>query len=292
MRRSAAVALGELDDARGYDPLVAALKDSHPVVCWKAAEALEKLKDPRAIELSIELVPRPKPIKTIPKIDSGYISDCFDIQWPEFDDRRTWDEVPEGSQIKRLRDSKFTRDLEEALEVATRLTERMADWHGSYDVAASILGRLGLTDKAREMVLKGLDQSKSKWRLCGRMAIIEWESNDILDHLLSSAIAAAVQWWIRSIVIQVSIDRCEDYTPALYLSYVAISLGLEFESRLLELMSKKSGGDGIVLSRENIQRVHERIVVNESEYGPHYGGRQLKRTIQVLCQYLEPGFRV
>jgi HEAT repeat protein len=50
IRRSAAIALGELKDKKAVEPLILALKDEDESVRWKAAEALGKIKDARAVE--------------------------------------------------------------------------------------------------------------------------------------------------------------------------------------------------------------------------------------------------
>jgi len=50
VRRSAAEALGKLKDPRAVEPLIKALKDKDSGVRRSAAEALGKLKDPRAVE--------------------------------------------------------------------------------------------------------------------------------------------------------------------------------------------------------------------------------------------------
>ena len=50
IRRDAARALGELEDPRAVEPLIAALGDERSDVRQAAAEALGKIKDPRAVE--------------------------------------------------------------------------------------------------------------------------------------------------------------------------------------------------------------------------------------------------
>ncbi len=50
IRKSAAVALGNLSDVRAVEPLIAALRDSDKAVRWAAAQALGKIGDARAVE--------------------------------------------------------------------------------------------------------------------------------------------------------------------------------------------------------------------------------------------------
>ena len=50
VRRYAAEALGNIEDARKVEPLIAALKDKDSFVRWKAVEALWDIKDARAVE--------------------------------------------------------------------------------------------------------------------------------------------------------------------------------------------------------------------------------------------------
>lgn len=56
MRGAAALALGEINDARAIESLNAALKDVHPSVREEAAEALGMIMDVRAIEPLIALL--------------------------------------------------------------------------------------------------------------------------------------------------------------------------------------------------------------------------------------------
>lgn len=51
VRKSAAMALGEISDARAVDPLSAALKDKYSVVRGAAVSALGEIGDPRAVKL-------------------------------------------------------------------------------------------------------------------------------------------------------------------------------------------------------------------------------------------------
>ena len=54
VRKNAAEALGKIKDPRAVEPLITALKDEYSGVRWHAAWSLGEIQDPRAVEPLIE----------------------------------------------------------------------------------------------------------------------------------------------------------------------------------------------------------------------------------------------
>jgi hypothetical protein len=196
---------------------------------------------------------RPMPIKAIARTGIAFVDDCFGIPWPEFSELRSWSTIQEGPGIQTMRQS---GDLSGVLQSLGKLRKRLPDWWGSYYVAASILAQQGRFSDARAEVFRGLEKSRSKFLLCSRMAELEFQPG----HL-----PAAVQWWIRSIVIQVSVHSCTDCDPSLYLATIARMLSQTQAQAKLERLCDASGGKGIILSDEYASRVRELLSAQNND---------------------------
>ena len=69
VRRGVAIALGQIGDARGVDPLIASLRDPDPSVRMSAAEALGKIGDARAVPA----------LKRVAQMDHGVTATGFRV---------------------------------------------------------------------------------------------------------------------------------------------------------------------------------------------------------------------
>jgi tetratricopeptide (TPR) repeat protein len=171
--------------------------------------------------LSVSEELQPHALKTIAKTGDKYVDDCFHIGFQEFDEPRRWNEIPEAQAITGPGNA---GRLEEALRLAKALQNKYPDFYYSYYWFAVLYRKQARYDSARSALTQGLEVCKSKYKLCQMMGDTEWETGNLPE---------AVKWWIKNIVIQVSVHNLDDYVSFLHLSYVAEQLGLPVASSRL-----------------------------------------------------------
>jgi hypothetical protein len=160
------------------------------------------------------------------KQNESYLESCFKIDFEELPDDRDWGMIPEAIAI---RDAGNRGRTDEAIRLALKMRNKMPD----FDFPYNWLGRLYCdkenTGKAREIVLKGLKQARTKVLLCNRMGMIYLEEQNILE---------AVKWLIKSAVLQLhSSNYLTETWP--YLIVAANALGLEQASRKFRQLSRE-----------------------------------------------------
>ncbi|GEM_PF-2016334 len=158
------------------------------------------------VEVPDTIQSKPLPFRSIARTGDEYVDSCFQIEFQEFYDERDWFEMPEAKAIPRA------ETTEEALRLAEALREKYPDFDFSYYWFNILYRRQGRYDDARKIIIEGLRTAKSKSSLCERMGETEWQAGNLPE---------AVQWWIKSIVIQTGTDNLDDYVPFLNLSHVA-----------------------------------------------------------------------
>ena len=158
---------------------------------------------------------KPIPLKAVTKTGDSYVDACFQIEFQEFYEDRDWFGIPEAKVIPEAGNA---GSIEEALCLAKALRDKYPDFYFSYYWFAILYCKQGHYEDARNSLIKGLHLVKSKYHLCEKMGDIERELVNLQE---------AVKWWIKSIVIQVSTEKIDNYNSFLYLSYVAEKFGLD-----------------------------------------------------------------
>jgi tetratricopeptide (TPR) repeat protein len=180
----------------------------------------------------------------IAKTGDAYVDDCFYIEFEEFGESRAWFEMPEAKPIPQMGNS---GRVEEALRLAQPLRDKHNDFDFAYYWLAALYGKQGRYGDARSSLMEGLRLAKSKYSLCSMMGDTEWE----LDGL-----PEAVKWWIRSVVIQISVGKIKLFTPFLYLASVAEQLGLGRTSSRLTQYADRTSSSEIRLDPDVVERLY------------------------------------
>lgn len=144
----------------------------------------------------------------------GFAAECFEIAFAELQDDREADTVPGGKSVYEAANAGRT---EEALQAALALRERQPDYDFVYCWLGTLYQRQNKPREAEQALLTGLKVARRKWSLCDYLGDFHWSQHDL---------RSAVQWWLRSAVLQVFSRTMRDQGPFLYLAEVARALGM------------------------------------------------------------------
>ena len=132
----------------------------------------------------------------------------FDME-DQSDDRAYW-KFPELEDIPDLFDKKQFSKIENILGAALA---NYPDYYFVYSWLSSSKEAQGDFENAKEILEKGIINSKNKTYLCGRMALLEYTHDDLEE---------AVRWWIRSGLLQIRRKEIDDEQSFLYLATIAL----------------------------------------------------------------------
>jgi tetratricopeptide (TPR) repeat protein len=153
--------------------------------------------------------------------DKAYAERCLTHRYKEQDESRAWHTDPIFSKVL---DPLNEGNYGTACEEAEKLVVQVRDFHGIYYWWGSALREMGNLEQARDVLLRGLEVSKSKFPLCEMMARVEWKAGNPED---------AVYWWTQAIHGQESIKYYNDESAYLHMAYVAQGVGLQAASKAL-----------------------------------------------------------
>jgi ankyrin repeat protein len=140
---------------------------------------------------------------------TAYIDDIVSFLPDSQSDERSYFGIPELTDIPDLFDEGKFSQIERIL---TEVRPKFADYHFVYSWLARVQEVQGEIQKAREILRTGIRLAREKYSLCTRLGLIEYEH---------AQLSAAVQWWIRSVLMQNKCGVIDDVQPFLYLSLVA-----------------------------------------------------------------------
>ena len=147
--------------------------------------------------------------------DDPFVRACFSVEGADVRDPRNWRDMPEARAVVEAGNSGQNA---KALALAGALVDQCPDFAFAHSWQALLLRRLGRVGEARDALVRGLPTVRKKSSLCTEMGELEWEARNG---------AEAVRWWIGSILLQLTAGNVSDFTPFLWLSYVAESLTME-----------------------------------------------------------------
>jgi HEAT repeat protein len=214
LRREVLAVLHETGD-EACIPAIQEVLASDPAVAAEAKAALEAIAERGGMELPQVAAAEALPLKRIARTGDPYVDDCFQMDFDELYDERDWFKMPEAKAIPAAAN---VGRQDEASRLAAELTRTHPDFYFGYYWLAVLYRKQKRYDDARQALLEGLRQAKSKQDLCDGMAEMEWERHNLPE---------AVKWWIKSVALQVGSQYATDYVPFLYLSYVAEALGIQ-----------------------------------------------------------------
>ena len=108
-------------------------------------------------------------------------------------------------------------DLATAAAEAEKLAARCPDLDLGYLWWGGALMRGGKLNEARKVCRRGLERSRRKYMLCGRLAEVNWRAGVLGD---------AVYWWAQAVHCLESVpDQRGESGPYLYLQHVAVGAG-------------------------------------------------------------------
>jgi tetratricopeptide (TPR) repeat protein len=214
-------------------PTIQSVMESDSAVATEARGVIEAIAlRCKGVEIPKAGEPKPKPIKSIARTGDAYVDTCFMIEFQEFDDGRDWYEMPEARAVS---DAGNAGRIEEALRHAEALRSKYPDFYFSYLWLSILYRKQGRNADAANALNDGLRFSRSKYELCQNYGDMEWE----LGHL-----PEAVEWWIKSIVIQVGTKSLGNFVAFLQLSYVAEAAGLQDAcSHLRQFVDRMRAGE-------------------------------------------------
>lgn len=195
-------------------PTIKSVMDKDLSIADESMQAIQSISERLGNEDSYEIIePKQGKIKEVHKTYDSFVDDIFQIDLVELYDGREWIEIPEA---KAITEASNQGKIDEALNFAAKLQNKHPDYYFSFLWIATLRCKQKQFDDALDTIREGLDKSKNKFYLCGKMADIYWELKDLNN---------AVKWWIRSAVLQLSSEFLYDYYPFLNLSYVAVGVG-------------------------------------------------------------------
>jgi tetratricopeptide (TPR) repeat protein len=160
------------------------------------------------------------------KQNENYLESCFRIEFKELPDDRDWGMIPEAIAV---RDAGKRGRTDEAIRLALKMRKKMPDFDFPYNWLGKLYCDKKDTRKAREFVVEGLKQARTKALLCNRMGMIYLGEQNIIE---------AVKWWIKSAVLQLQFsNNLIDTWP--YLIVAANALGLEQASSKFQQLSRE-----------------------------------------------------
>jgi hypothetical protein len=197
-----------------------------------------------------------------PATGDPYIDSCFHFELDDRPEPRDWRRMEELAQIPRLAAAGSVQD---ALTIVEAELEGNPDFDFLYVWRGYLQGRLGLRQDQRATYLEGLRKARSKISLCDHLGMWAFESDDL---------AQAVQWWIRSCVLQLGQGRTEVVQPFLRLAYLAEGLGLKAcRSALLDQVDRIQH---VRLNAEG-EKACWRLAVDQ-------GDDSVRRAVSLLCE--------
>jgi hypothetical protein len=163
---------------------------------------------------------RPEDADGAPK--DSFVDSCFDFIFREVPENRNWEEIIDLSEIfsKEMKDA-FSGNTESCYRAIPLLNAQLQKYP-DYDLLYCWLGfckkALYGPNEARRTYLEGIEKSRSRAVICGRLGMLAFEEYDLPD---------AVKWWIRSCAIQVTGEKYVDGFSFLNLATIAKYLGLK-----------------------------------------------------------------
>ena len=164
--------------------------------------------------------------------EDAYINSCFDFDFKEENEIRHFYEIEDLKEI-------FYQDLNGLINIpekATNSVKKVIKEYPDFDVLYIWLGtcynkhELNKPEKAQQIFLEGIMKCRRKSCLCGKLGMLEFESNNL---------SGAVKWWIRSYVLQSKSDQYSDGFSFLNLATIAKYLNLNNCYQVLFEQSKK-----------------------------------------------------
>jgi tetratricopeptide (TPR) repeat protein len=205
----------------------------------------------------------PKKIKSPPKTGNAYVDSCFWFDFEEIDDERKWHAIDGLKNIISLAENGET---EKALSLAEASLSQYPDYYFLYYWIGKLKGKMGQQGEPKKTYIEGLKKCRSKVTLCGGLAMMGFEANNLSD---------AVMWWIKSCAIQLSGASAEDGFSFLNLAYIAKGLGLaNCNAALLEQTDRR------LSIRFDAEGAIERYNLAANQ-----GSEPIRQAILLLCDY-------
>ena len=203
-------------------------------------------------------------VRQLGRTGNDFVDECFECNWVEFKEPRTWYDDPE---LKLVADLANDEKYDQAMVQLTKLWKRFSDHDFVYGWKADILARQGDKPAAIETLKEGLKKCRKKYTLCYTRAQIEFRAGDINN---------AVIWWIRSVASQIAAGDLALESPLLYLAYVADAFGDDkSKSQLLQVVDRLTRLG--CLNNSASSRIN--LLVSR------HGDRSMCSAVQLLCQH-------
>lgn len=144
----------------------------------------------------------------------SFVQKCLE---PAFTEREEPRDAGSEPSFKVVIDPLNAGDLATAAWEAEKLAARYPDLDLGYLWWGGALMRSGELNEARKVCRHGLERSRRKYMLCGRLAEVNWRADVLGD---------AVYWWAQQVHCLESLtDQRGESGPYLYLQHVAVGAG-------------------------------------------------------------------
>jgi HEAT repeat protein len=256
----AAESLGVVGGHMAISPLLRAAGHNNKRIQDAAKAALEEIRKRTGLEIAEQEEPQNHddnspggvqiratgPLSSETWSDADLLRPCF----REETEPRNMRTVPGLSAVAHLGNNK---EYAGAIESAENLLEQYQD----LDFLYLWLGicHLGLQDqaKAKSILLKGLEKSRSKAYLCCKLGEVEWANENAKQ---------ALGWWCQSIHCHESNPHDLDNSPYLYLAAIAGAYGLKREYDAFSL--RAHGIRNADLSSDAMSRLQKLFIQQKS----------------------------
>jgi len=264
LRREIFKVLALSGDASCVQPIIE-IGQSDATVHDEAIMALQAIaaRDP-SVTIPEQLQEVRKRVRTIRQTGDRYVDSCFHCDFEETDEvRDPWE--MEMKELLRALDLGVGLGAKAGFDYLQTVRSKYSDFDIVYFWVGHWYAKQGRFDEARKEVREGLKRSKRKYILCGALGDIELDAGNLSE---------AVRWCIKSIASQVSIERIDEYSPFMYLAYIAGRLGMKWESETLFHWARKVRD--VVL---DAQGQNELFCIVDAQ-----GNESMSHAIELLCR--------
>ena len=212
------------------------------------------------------VVPEKQPLKLKPPPSTGddFTDSCFILDVSPCLDDRTGSRMDGLKEVPGLVQQGL---LEEAWVILDKHHQTIKDLDFIYAFKALILQKNGQSEAAKKTLLAGLKYGRGKFLLYARLGFLSFETGQLSE---------AVNWWIKSVVAMVMLNRVTMWEPFLYLAYVAKALSSEIHFRnFMAFVTKISPHGELGLDDNALQRLNEQA--------PGLLAPSILKAMDVLC---------
>ncbi|MGA2937689.1 MAG: ankyrin repeat domain-containing protein [Syntrophobacteraceae bacterium] len=181
----------------------------------------------KAVKLGSTTISPVHETSTPSRTNKTFVNECLNHGLTERFEPRFYKNIPDLVAVTELGNR---GDYSLALDKLSMVWDEYKDFDFLYNWKAIIARKQGNIDLAIDVINEGLKSAISKASLCNQRATLEYFLRNV---------RGAVMWWLRSVLLQLSLGEPTLEGPFLYLGYVAQAVGENLcRDTLFEIVDK------------------------------------------------------